>query len=454
VAVLQVDGGTLWNFFVKGAVFELERSSEGVLRFRFDRPNRCSVILLLIAIFSGSSLSLRAQKSVGSSKEFALVGARIYPAPDAKPIVNGIVVVANGKIVSVGEAATFRVPKGMRTIDCAGKTLVAGLWNTHVHFMEPKWDHAADLPAQQLTEQLQDMLTSYGFTSVVDTGSILENTVALRRRIMGGEVAGPRILTAGLIIFPKDGLPYYLTESLPPDMIAKLEKGEAATPADAVGIVDEQIAHGADIVKLYVVSWLRRDGRPVPYPMPLAVVKAATEEAHRKGKLVFAHPSTLEGVELVLAGHVDVLAHTSEEGSKWDAALSARLKAANVTLIPTLTLFSRDDAFDSILGEVKSYSDVHGRIMFGTDIGYLTDYSALTKEYGYMGRAGLTFPQILASLTTTPAARLGYAPRTGQIKKGMDADLTLLEGDPARDIDAFAHVALTIRMGQIIYEKR
>ena len=71
-----------------------------------------------------------------------------------------------------------------------------------------------------------------------------------------------------------------------------------------------------------------------------------------------------------------------------------------------------------------------------------------------MARAGLTFPQIPASLTTTPAARLGYAPRTGQIKKGMDAHLTLLEGDPARDINAFAHVALTIRMGQIIYERR
>src|SRR5260370_40376001 len=135
------------------------------------------------------------------------------------------------------------------------------------------------------------MLTGYGFTSVVDTGSVLENTVALRRRIMDGEVAGPRILTAGLIIFPKDGLPYYLTESLPPDVVAIVAKGEAATPADAVRIVDEQIAHGADIVKLYAVSWLRRDGKSVPYPMPLAVVKAATEEAHHKGRLVFAHPS-------------------------------------------------------------------------------------------------------------------------------------------------------------------
>jgi imidazolonepropionase-like amidohydrolase len=140
--------------------------------------------------------------------------------------------------------------------------------------------------------------------------------------------------------------------------------------------------------------------------------------------------------------------------TSWDEALSAQLKAANVTLIPTLTLFSRDDSFDSILKEVKSYSDAHGQIMFGTDIGYLTDYSALTKEFGYMARAGMTFPQILASLTTTPAARLGYARTTGQIKTGMDADLTLLEGDPVRDVNAFAHVTLTIRRGQIIYQKR
>ena len=70
-----------------------------------------------------------------------------------------------------------------------------------------------------------------------------------------------------------------------------------------------------------------------------------------------------------------------------------------------------------------------------------------------MARAGMTFPQILASLTTTPAARLGFADTTGQIKTGMDADLTLLEGDPAGDVNAFTHVALTIRSGQILYEK-
>jgi imidazolonepropionase-like amidohydrolase len=397
--------------------------------------------------------SLKAQQETSSSNAFALIGARIYPAPDAKPIPNGVVIVANGKIVSVGKGGALGVPKGIQIIDCTGKTLVAGFWNTHVHFIESKWNHAADLPAEQLTAQLKDMLTRYGFTSVVDTGSPLQNTLALRSRITNGDVAGPRILTAGMIIFPENGMPYYVTESLPPDMVKIFEKGEAATPADAVRIVDEQLAQGADIVKLYAVTWLRQDGKIRPYAMPLPVLKAATNEAHRKGKLVFAHPSTMEGLELVLAGHVDVLAHTSEEPEKWNEALSTRLKAANVTLIPTLTLFSRDSNFGSILKEVKSYSDIHGQIMFGTDIGFLTDYASLTKEYDYLARAGLTFPQVLASLTTTPATRLGYARRTGQVRTGMDADLVLLESDPARDVNAFAHVALTIRKGKIIYQK-
>jgi imidazolonepropionase-like amidohydrolase len=91
--------------------------------------------------------------------------------------------------------------------------------------------------------------------------------------------------------------------------------------------------------------------------------------------------------------------------------------------------------------------------MFGTDVGYLTDYSAMTKEFGYLAQAGLNFHQILASLTTVPANRLGFAKQTGIIKKGMDADLVLLDGDPAEDINAFSRVAMTVRQGRIIYQK-
>jgi hypothetical protein len=57
-------------------------------------------------------------------------------------------------------------------LDCSGLTITAGFWNSHVHFFERKWANAATIPAPELTRQLQEMLTRYGFTSVFDLGSM------------------------------------------------------------------------------------------------------------------------------------------------------------------------------------------------------------------------------------------------------------------------------------------
>ncbi|HEY6372274.1 MAG TPA: amidohydrolase family protein [Candidatus Sulfotelmatobacter sp.] len=412
-------------------------------------------ILLVLAAFAFlNSGSLFAQQKSDRAKErFALVGGQVYPDPFSKPISDAIVLIENGKITAVGKKDEVHVPLGVEVVDCAGRTIVSGFWNSHVHFMEPKWEGAASLPATQLDQQLQQMLTRYGFTSVVDTGSALPNTVAIRRRIETSEVLGPRILTAGFPLYPKDGVPYYVAENVPADLVKLLP--QPATPEEAVRAVDENIAAGADIIKLFVVSIVSRDGKHVALPMSLPIVQAITAEAHRRGKLVFAHPSTNEGVEIVLQGNVDVLAHTTEDPVGWSATTVDRLKSANVSLIPTLTLFSGENGPDAnhlgILEEVKSYSDAGGQILFGTDIGYLTRYPLLTKEYELLGRAGLTFPQILAALTTTPAKRLGFAATTGRVANGQDADLVILDGDPADDLRAFSRVKMTLRRGRIIY---
>jgi imidazolonepropionase-like amidohydrolase len=414
--------------------------------------HRC-FICLYIAIFSLSSAayaSATEDTTPADSGVTALFGAKIYPSPDVPAIENGIVLVQNGKITAVGTKDKVQVPRGAKTIDCAGKTIVAGFWNSHVHFTEPKWNNAASLPAGQLKSQVQEMLTRYGFTSVVDTGSVPANTVALRKRIESREALGPRILTAGSPLYPHNGIPYYVLETLPAEIIKLLN--QPSTPEEAVREVDDDIAQGADIIKLFVVSWVKRNGKPTPFPMKPEIVKAATDEAHRKGKLVFAHPSTIEGVELVLQGHVDVLAHTIEDPANWTDAVIARLKAANVSLIPTLTLFSGDDDADGIRHEVKSFSDAGGRILFGTDIGFITDYPELTREFEFMSRAGLTFPQILASLTTNPAERFGFAKSTGRVAKDMDADLVVLDGDPAKDVMAFSRVRMTMRKGTLIFQ--
>jgi imidazolonepropionase-like amidohydrolase len=404
--------------------------------------------IVLLALHTSAGAEQRSE----AGQRLALVGARIYPAPSLPPIPNGTVLIQNGKITGVGPSDKLHIPANYKTIDCRGRTILAGFWNSHVHLTEPKWQNAAGIPATQLTSQLQEMLTRYGFTSVVDTASLPANTTTIRKRIESGEVAGPRILTAGLPLYPENGIPYYVIEQEPAELVKVLP--QPSTPEEAVRVVDHDIAQGADIIKLFVVSWVARNGKHVPLPMRLDIVKAAVDEAHRKGKLVFAHPSTIEGVELVLKGHVDVLAHTIEDPADWTEDVVARLKAANVSLIPTLALFNSPTEINKgILHEVKSYADAGGTILFGTDVGYLTNYPDLTREFDLLSRAGLTFSQIMASLTTAPAGRLGFAKTTGRVVKGMDADLVVLDGDPAKDVMAFSRVTMTMRKGKIIYEQ-
>ena len=95
------------------------------------------------------------------------------------------------------------------------------------------------------------------------------------------------------------------------------------------------------------------------------------------------------------------------------------------------------------------FSKAGGQVLFGTDVGYMTDYDP-TEEYQLMARA-LTPMQILASLTTAPAARWKEEAQRGRVAEGMDADLVVLEGDPAADAANFAKVRCTIRGGQLIY---
>jgi imidazolonepropionase-like amidohydrolase len=187
--------------------------------------------------------------------------------------------------------------------------------------------------------------------------------------------------------------------------------------------------------------------------MPLEVVKAAAAEAHARGKLVFAHPSTTEGVRLALEGGVDVLAHSVEDPENLDDDLIRRLVDARTSLVPTLDLFLPFGGGEEIAAALGRFRRAGGVVLFGTDVGYRPEYDT-AMEYELMKRAGLSFDEILASLTTAPAERFGQSERKGVVAPGKQADLVVLEGDPREDIRALARVRYTIREGRIIWKSR
>jgi imidazolonepropionase-like amidohydrolase len=381
-----------------------------------------------------------------ATPDLAIVGGTIYPSPNAAPIHDGALLVKDGKIASIGRRGEIDVA-GVRVVDASGGTVMAGFQNSHVHFTEPKWQDAARLPLATLSSALQSMLTRYGFTTVVDTGSMLPNTQAIRARIASGEIAGPRILTAGTPLYPPNGIPYYLRDTLPKDILLLLPQPE--DPKEASLVVAANIGGGADIVKLFTGSWVSR-GKVLS--MPIDVASAAVNEAHRAGKLVFSHPSNVKGLEVALAARVDVLAHAVEDTDGLTDDLLRRMGDAKMSLIPTLHLFHEDKNLEDILNEVGSFAKAHGRVLFGTDVGYLTDYDP-TDEYQLLARAGLSSKEILATLTTSAAALFGEDKIRGDLAPGKSADIVVVAGDPMNDVSAFAKVRVTLCGGAIAYQR-
>jgi len=404
-------------------------------------------------------MALGSALPVAAADTVLVHAAKIYPAPNVAPIEDGVVLVRDGRITYVGKLDSAKIPKSARTSDCSGGVLTAGFQNSHVHFIEPRWDDAAHIPAAELEQSLKDMLTRYGFTTVFDTTSDQANTVAIRARIEKGEIRGPRIFTVGLGLFPPDGLPSYINH-LPPRVLARMHQPRTAQEARAA--VRANIANGADGTKLFLHTSPRQG---VITKMSADIARAAVEETHAHGKLVMAHPTTLEAIRLSLDVGVDVLVHTTlGEEAPWDQATLARMKSAHLSVVPTFKLWVHelkkedvppsvvDTLVDATLQQLQSFIAVQGQVLFGTDVGYMHDYDP-TDEYVLMAKAGMSQAQILESLTTAPAARWKEEKRHGQIAKGFAADLVMLASDPFDDVKNFADVQCVLRAGKTIYSR-
>jgi imidazolonepropionase-like amidohydrolase len=414
---------------------------------------RLQLLTTILVLFSFiSPLAGAGQQRTGDSV-LAITGVTIYASPEAAPIKNGVVLVCNGKIEKAGTKKSVRIPTNAKRLDVPGMVITAGFWNSHVHFIEPWWRGADTLPAKQLEAHLETMLTSYGITHAFEVATFHFNDVlALRRRIRSGEINGPSILTTGVPFTPPGGSPIY---------IAPLKLPEMSSPGEAAQFVTTQIDSGADGIKL----WSASPTRGGIVNMPLDIEIAAVQTAHKRGKPVFAHPTSLAGVGIAVAGGVDILTHVApDDGKPWGRGLLDSMLSQQMSLIPTLKLYKWElerqnlyspghSLLSTAIAQLKEFSKMGGQVLFGTDVGYMSDTDP-TEEFLFMAQAGLSFRQILESLTTAPAKRFGAGDKTGKIMPGYDADLVILASDPEKDVKAFANVAFTIRKGKIIYSRK
>ena len=432
--------------------------------------------------------NITAETVKGIAKQFLTAEARapvlfdhvrLFDADKGVFLNHQAVLASGGKIVAIGKAGSLKAPPGARVIDGSGKTLVPGIWDSHMHIGDD-WDVLANM--------------ANGITSFRSPGTDLDRAVAVMPRRASGELLmGEPFIQA--IIDKKDPLAAQgsITVSSEAETIAAVRKIKAA---------------GLWGVKFYT-------------SMNPAWIKPGADEAHRLGMHVSGHvPATMLPIEAVRAGYDEIThlnfimmqmmpravvdkANTAARfegpakyakdvdlGSPAVKAFVAELKQRGTIIDPTLVIFEGSflaeggtampayapymGLFSPVLDRAfraggyplvegytradyaKSYAKMMGLvtvlhkakipIVAGTD-GWGIE---LVRELELYRDAGFTPAEALQSATIVPARMVKADQRTGSIAVGKEADMVLVDGDVSTDLGALRRTVTVVSDGYVM----
>ena len=398
--------------------------------------------------------------------------------PKTSALTAPVSVLVNGKHIAAIESVDSPSTPGETTIDAAGGTLVAGMYEMHGHLGQE--------------EALMNVLA--GVTSVRDMGN--DNAVldSLIKRIQSAEIAGPNVIRSGFI---EGKSPFNANNGI---LVDSQEK--------AIDAVRWYGARGYWQIKIY-------------NSMNPAWVPAMVAEAHRLGMRVAGHvPAFATADQMIEAGY-DELTHINQFALGWvigpgeDTRTLFRLTA--LKRLPTLDLnsakvqhtidlmvkgkkaidptlgihenlvFNKDgqvppgatdylshmpigtrrdamkqwidtsapgdalayrQAFEKLIGVVRQLHEKGVFIVFGTDTGGAFTYH---RELELYQKAGMTAPEILKRATWDSAKYVGQEQSLGSIEKGKRADFFLVPGDPTKDLKAIKTISMVVKDGVFYY---
>jgi imidazolonepropionase-like amidohydrolase len=395
-----------------------------------------------------------------------LRAARLIDGRGGSVVSPAVIVVRGNKIESIGGA----VPPDAQVIELGDMTLLPGLIDAHVHTLLQGDITSEDYDAQLFKESLAyralraskavKIALGNGFTTVRDleTEGAMYTDVDVKHAINNGVIDGPRMVvsTRAMSVTGGYGPSGYSPEVTHPMGVQIVDGVDQARKA-----VREQIAHGADWIKVYADRsyFVAKDGSLSSTPTFNAEeMKAIVEEAHRLRHKVAAHAMARPGIENALNAGVDSIEH----GIAIPDDLLDVMVAKGTYLCPTLTVteyvasgrggiwlkipaFHRDSFARALKRGVK--------IAFGTDAGGF-DWSAINeaKEFAYETKFGMTPMQAIQTATRNAADLLDMSDRVGTLEAGKLADIVAVPGNPLSDITAMERVAFVMKDGNV-YKK-
>jgi imidazolonepropionase-like amidohydrolase len=403
-----------------------------------------------------------AQSNVPSDHWIAVRAGRLFDGTE-KFAPNQVILIKGDRIVKVGPAERVQVPADAEVVDLTRATVLPGLIDAHTHV----FGNGPDLENQILRDSYQyrtltalanaqkDLMV--GFTTLRDLKTLgaMYSDVDLRNAIDRGIVTGPRMQVATRGIQTTGGfiLRGYSTDIPLPSPLQAVDSPWAAREA-----VRDQVAHDADLIKLYAAYdfHFTSDGKMVVPPTFTAEeVNAIVDEAHKKGRKVSCHAFGGEGLRNCLNAGVESLEH----GVDLEDSDIKVMVQKGIYLVPTLYHYQLDRERDMKRHGGHSVAEVSERsfrkavgqgvkIAFGSGVGPFP-HGTQTKEFEYMVKFGMTPVQAIRAATSDAAQLMGWQDRVGTVEAGKFADLVAVEGDPIADITELERVKFVMKGGHV-----
>jgi len=410
-----------------------------------------------------------------STGSVLITGARLLDVRSGKLLENPAVLVQEGRVVSIGSAASADLPADVRRIDLQGMTLLPGLIDLHTHLdMDPVFGGYTGLQFSDrfwsvLAVKHAEQTLQAGFTTVRNLGSNAWNDIGLRQAIDEGLIVGPRVVTAGYAFGATGG---HCDETFfPPSMERK-----APYNADSVDQVRHSVRelrkYGAQVIKICATGGVfSRNTESGQQQMRLDEMRAAADEAHQWGLKVAAHAHGTSGIKDAIRAGIDTIEHVSlidDEG----IALAKKHGTWLVFDIYNTEYTQREGAKNGVLEDNlrkdREIADIQrenfrrayaagAKLAYGTDSG-VYPHGENGRQFAIMVRYGMTPTEAIRSATLHAAEALGREALgredVGALEAGRWADVIAVKGDPTRDVDLLENIPVVIKGGEVVKDLR
>jgi imidazolonepropionase-like amidohydrolase len=439
---------------------------------------------MLVRFFLALLLSLPAFGAL--ARDIAITHVTVIDGTGAAAVPDATVVVHGDRIAAAGTGV--KAPAGAQIIDGAGKFLIPGLMDVHIHLVGTgEWRGLENPPGVKMDFKAGDAALRgylyFGVTSVYDAGNLPEFIYDLRRRERAGLIQSPRIFATG-----------------PAISVAGSWMGEdwhgVSVPdwPDTIPILDRLIADKPDMQKL-VMERMGVGPLPLtPYLHPDLADKIIAY-MHGHGIRTTVHAVTEDLARAAVDGGIDALAHPvgmARETPEFTKLLADRKIPVATTLAVTDEMVRLSDTPDYLDGPMmravltdreiaarKATGGPHYKAMGFTDFfkamqpypnenlrkihaagGILalgTDRSEgplVHRELELLAAAGIPVKDLLKIATYNGALFLGQEKTLGSVTPGKYADLLLLNADPTLDVTNYRKIAMVMKAGRIVDRDR